>query len=97
VSPTADKQQQQQQQQQTVVVPGAGSADASGQVTVSSTPDSADVYVDGLYVGNSPATLPLSAGVHVVEVRKSGFVTWKRELRVLKESATTLRAELQKE
>lgn len=90
-------QQQQQQQQQTIVIPSASAMEAIGKVMVSSTPDSSDIYVDGLFAGNSPVTLPLGAGVHVVEVRKLGFITWKREIRVLKDSVTTLRVELKKE
>lgn len=94
---TAGQQQQQQQQQQTVVLPGAGgqAAEATGTVIVTSNVEGADVYVDGLFVGNTPATLSLKAGVHIVEVKKTGYSAYKREMRVLGKSEVTLRAQLE--
>jgi len=45
-------------------------------------------------VGNSPASLSLSEGTHTVEVRKDGRGKFKREVRVLAGSETSIRAEL---
>jgi hypothetical protein len=93
------QQQQQQQQQQTVVMPGGtgGEKEAGqGTVIVSATPENCEVCVDGIFVGNAPTNLKLSEGIHVIEVKKEGYETFKRELRVLKGSDVVLRAELQK-
>ena len=93
------QQQQQQQQQQTVIMPGGtgGEKEAGqGTVIVSATPENCEVCVDGLFVGNAPTNLKLSEGIHIIEVKKVGHETFKRELRVLKGSEVVLRAELQK-
>jgi hypothetical protein len=90
--------QQQQQQQQTVVLDGANqTSNASrGTVMVTSSIEGSEVFVDGLLVGNSPVSLPLEAGIHVIEVKKDGYTTYKRELRVLAGGSTTLVADLAK-
>lgn len=91
-------QQQQQQQQQTVVIPGAGSSatSARGMVMVSSTPENAEIYADGAFVGNGPANLKLSEGIHIIEVKKAGFTTYRKELRVIGSSQLNLRVTLEK-
>ena len=91
--------QQQQQQQQTVVIPGnqgQGDTKQMGTVMVSSNVQGADVYVDGVFVGNTPANLKLKDGIHIIEVKKSGYSTYRRELRVFGGSELSLRAELTK-
>jgi len=94
--PQPQQQQQQQQQQQTVIVPGLGtaSAEAFGTILLTSDVDNAEVYVDGMFVGNVPASLKLSAGIHVVEVKAVGHQSYKKELRVLANSELSLRAQL---
>jgi hypothetical protein len=86
-----------------VVVLEAGrlaSVDRSGQppskVAILSEPDGADVYLDGTFVGSTPATLELPAGNYQVSVRLSGYQEWKRDLRVLAGSEITLRPRLEK-
>jgi hypothetical protein len=97
--PAAQPQQQQQQQQQTVVVPGSSGAEQEkmGSVIVSANVEGAEVVVDGMFAGNAPANLKLPGGVHVIEVRKSGYQSYKRELRVFGNSELSLRAELEKQ
>jgi hypothetical protein len=92
-------QQQQQQQQQTVVLPGPveKKADEKGTVHVSSKPENADVFVDGIFVGNSPCKLSLTDGIHIIEIKASGFVDFKRELRVMAGSEVSMRATLSDE
>lgn len=76
------------------------SVDRSGQppakVSVVSEPDGADVYLDGSYVGSTPARLELPAGTYRVSMRLPGYQEWQRELRVLAGSELTLRARLEK-
>lgn len=89
--------QQQQQQQQTVIVPGASEAGQKiGRVLIQSTQEDSEILVDGMFVGNTPATLVLAAGVHVLEVKKAGFRTYRKEVRVLADSEVTLKATLEK-
>lgn len=90
------QQQQQQQQQQTVIVGRGAEAAGRGMVMVTSDVEDAEVYVDGMFAGNTPANLKLTEGIHVIEVRKAGLKPYKKELRVLGDSQLTLRAKLGK-
>jgi hypothetical protein len=51
-------------------------------VTVDSTPQGADIEVDGSFVGSTPSTMSLSSGSHEVTVKKKGFGDWNRKLSV---------------
>ena len=42
-------------------------------VSVESTPGGADIEVDGNFVGSTPSAIELTAGDHVIVVKKSGF------------------------
>jgi len=98
LSPAAAGQQQQQQQQQTVVIPGGGDSNASkrGAILVSSEPANAEVYADGIFVGNAPANLKLDDGIHIIEVKLDGYKPYHREMRVLSDSTLNLKAQLEK-
>ena len=63
---------------------------------VSSTPINADVSVDGMFVGNSPCNLPLTEGIHIIEVNLTGYKPYRRELRVISGGNVTIRATLEK-
>jgi PEGA domain/PDZ domain len=47
-------------------------------VSVSSTPTGADIFLDEDFVGNTPSTINVPPGRHVVTVKKSGFQNWAR-------------------
>ncbi len=50
---------------------------AQGNIEVRSTPDGAEVYLDGKFKGYTPITLQNSAaGSHLVEVVKDGYLRW---------------------
>ncbi len=49
---------------------------------VTSTPDGADIEIDGNYVGNTPSTVGLAAGQHQISVKKSGYKAWERKISV---------------
>ncbi|MCR4705615.1 MAG: PEGA domain-containing protein [Lachnospiraceae bacterium] len=51
------------------------SADNGERVVKINAPESAEVYVDGNYVGIVPTTFPKEKGTHVVSLRKSGYQT----------------------
>jgi hypothetical protein len=75
-------------------VPFAKVAPGTGTVSVSSDPDGAEIYIDGTFFGNAPATLKLPSGAHEFVLKARGRVDWKRTLEVLKGSKTTLDAVL---
>ena len=94
-----EEQQQQQQQQQTVIMPDSGSS-VKGEpslVMITSTPEDAEIYIDGAFVGNAPANLKLSEGIHIIEVKKGGFKPYRKELRVFESSELSLRVTLEEE
>ena len=71
-------------------------ADSSGTVSVTTNPDGADVYVDGQFNGNSPATLKLKPGRHTIRVSMTGYSDWTREISTDAGSSVHLAATLQK-
>jgi hypothetical protein len=65
-------------------------------VTVKSTPPGADINVDGKFMGNTPSTIQLSAGDHVVSVEKEGLRPWQRGMTVSAGGNITIDAMLDK-
>jgi len=70
---------------------------AMGTIVVSSNPDNAEIYVDGSFVGNAPASLKLSARKHTIRVALAGYKEWSREMSVLAGSESKLTAILEKQ
>jgi hypothetical protein len=50
-------------------------------ISVTSNPASADIEVDGGFVGNTPSTIELASGDHTVMVTKTGYKPWERKLK----------------
>jgi PEGA domain len=72
---------------------GQPASGTTSNVTISSAPTGADIYVDQNFVGNTPSTVSVPPGKHSVSVRKTGFQDWTRDLN-LSGGAITLNAEL---
>jgi PEGA domain len=64
-------------------------------IAVSSVPPRADIEVDGSFVGNTPSVIEVSPGEHSVVVKKAGYKTWERKLKVTGGSVN-VSAELEK-
>ena len=64
-------------------------------VTVASTPEGADIEIDGSFVGNTPSSIELTPGEYQVMVKKSGYKVWTRKLKV-SGGEVKLNAELEK-
>jgi hypothetical protein len=60
----------------------AGGAVSEVQLMVSSMPDSADIEIDGNFVGSTPSRVGIAPGQHEIVVKKSGFQTWERKIAV---------------
>jgi hypothetical protein len=56
-------------------------ATSATKISVNSTPAGADIEVDGSFVGNTPSTIDVAAGDHVIAVTKAGFKSWERKLK----------------
>jgi hypothetical protein len=65
-------------------------------VAVSSTPDGAEIEVDGHFMGSTPSSIALAPGEHVVVVRKPSFMPWERKLQ-LTGGEIRLNADLEKD
>ncbi len=76
---------------------GADIAAAPSSVEFGSTPDGADIVVDGNVVGNTPSILRLTPGHHSIEIRMAGYRTWSRIMVVDPESHPSVRAILIKQ
>lgn len=70
-------------------------ADTVG-VIIKSTPDGAEITIDEKFVGNTPSTLRLKPGDHVISISKSGFTLWKRTVTLGSGSSITVDATLEK-
>ena len=73
-------------QAQSVATAGAATnvkpTEADVKVEVSSTPDGADVLVDGNFVGNTPSSVGVLPGDHVITVKKVGYKAWERKVAI---------------
>jgi S1-C subfamily serine protease len=68
-----------------------------GTVAITSEPDGAEIFVDDKFHGNTPATLKLAPGSHVIVLKFPRRADWKRTLEVLKSSKTSLKVALEPE
>ncbi len=71
-------------------IPATPSA-AAATLLITSTSSAADIELDGVFVGNPPTTLQVSAGEHRIAV-KHGIKTWQRTIQVNPGSTITLNA-----
>jgi hypothetical protein len=79
-----------------VVQPSQSSTPAEpSTVVVKSTPDGADITVDGKYMGSTPSTLQLALGDHAVLIEKTGFRQWHRTMSVNSGGIITIDATLE--
>jgi hypothetical protein len=60
----------------------AGAAMSASGISVDASVPNCDIEVDGEFVGNTPSTINLSPGKHVVVVKKTGYQEWSRSMMV---------------
>src|ERR1700683_2351685 len=64
-------------------VPSAASqANADAGIEITSVPAGADVELDGDFIGNTPSSIGVSPGDHTISVKKKGYKTWERKIKV---------------
>lgn len=68
------------------------SPDSFGTITINSDLESVDIFVDGKFLGNTPATLKLPAGPHTFVLKSRGFPDYSRTLDLPKSSKLSLKA-----
>jgi TPR repeat protein len=77
--------------------PTAAKPSRTGLVNIKAEDESQEIFIDGGFVGNTPAKLKLAEGLHLVEVRKAGFKDYRKEVKVEEGSELTLRVVLEKQ
>lgn len=55
---------------------------STASLAVSSIPTGAEISVDGAFVGSTPSSVPVSMGNHTISVKKTGYNSWDRTIRV---------------
>jgi PEGA domain len=60
--------------------PASPDQGAAAELEVSSSPDGADIEIDGNFVGSTPSTVGVAAGPHQLAVKKAGFKLWERKI-----------------
>ncbi len=78
-----------------VLTSPASAANAAARFNIKSNPDAADIEIDGNFVGNTPSMVELLPGDHSVVIKKPGYKSWERKLKVVG-GEVNLRAELEK-
>ncbi len=68
----------------------------TGTVYIRSEPSGAEVWVDGVLMGSTPAKLTVNEGTRRVEVRLEGYTTWERKPSITCRSVVTLPVSLTK-
>jgi hypothetical protein len=63
---------------------------------IASTPDGADIEIDGSFVGNTPSDIEVKRGEHIVSVKKAGYAAWEKKLVVNGGSTVRLGSVLEK-
>jgi hypothetical protein len=87
----------------TTATPGASDpaqtpveSSATSTIIVKSTPDGAEISVDGKFMGSTQSTLRLAPGEHVIAIEKAGFKPWQRTMTVSSSDSITVDATLEK-
>lgn len=69
---------------------------ASAKLQLESDPSTADIEIDGTFVGNTPSDVQVPEGDHTITVKKAGFKDWERKMKVSGGSSVHLAAQLEK-
>jgi hypothetical protein len=62
-------------------------------LSITSLPISADIEIDGKFMGNAPAEIGLTPGEHLIVISKKGYEKWQRKM-TLAPGTSTLNVEL---
>ncbi len=67
---------------------------ANGILVVKSEPDGASIYINGDLGGATNTNLKLAPNSYEVEIKKNGYLSWKKKLTIKKEEVTQVTAQL---
>ena len=66
-----------------------------GTVAIASTPDGAQVSIDGAYAGSTPRENSLAPGEHEIKIVRKGYADWQRKVLVEAGKKLDINAELE--
>lgn len=66
----------------------------AGFLSVKADDETSEVFLDGAFVGNTPAKLKLDPGTHLIEVKKAGFKDFRKQIHITEGSELSLHAVL---
>lgn len=75
--------------------PDAERASSLAVLEISSTPEAADIEIDGAFVGSTPRAKSLQPGKYKIKITKKGYRTWEREIVLESGEEVPLHAELE--
>jgi hypothetical protein len=65
-------------------------------VVVKSDPEGAEIVVDGMFLGNTPSTVQLLPGDHLVSIQKSGYRLWQKGITMTSGGIVTINGLLER-
>jgi hypothetical protein len=74
--------------------PAPAPSATTSKLSVTSNPASADINVDGEFMGTTPSVFQLTVGEHTIALQKSGYQVWQRKMKVVT-GDITLNADLE--
>jgi S1-C subfamily serine protease len=77
--------------------PAPGIATTTATISFVSNPAGADIEVDGVFLGSTPAELPLALGQRAIRLSKKGFKSYQRSIQVLSGGAQRITVDLESE
>lgn len=75
----------------------AAPSESGTKLMISSDPATAEIYVDGNFVGSTPSETRATSGLHLIVVRKRGYKDWSRSMTVSNTPRVNVHADLEKE
>ena len=73
----------------------SNTGDLSG-VSFKSSPDGAEISIDGKFAGSTPSILQIKSGEHTISVKKTGYLIWERTVTLNAGGNITIDAALEK-
>jgi hypothetical protein len=78
------------------IVAANASSGTQAHLQLSSTPDGADIEVDGNFAGNTPSDIDVAPGDHMITMKKSGYKDWTKKMKITAGSNIHVHPELEK-
>jgi hypothetical protein len=67
---------------------------SSAQLDITSTPNGADIEIDGAFAGDTPSVVSIESGDHTIALKKKGYSTWEKKVHV-STGKVTINAEME--